>query len=76
MDNINKSIAGRLKILRGLSQFSQTTVAEKLSITQGAYSLIESGKIRINVEQLVRLSKLYNISTDFILKGEEFISKE
>lgn len=63
-------IGQRIKKLRNKNNFSQTHVANILFISQAAYSLIENSQNGIVVDHIIKLSKLYDISTDFILKGE------
>lgn len=62
-------IGERLKNLRKKNKFSQQYVAENLFISQAAYSLIENSQNGIVAEHIVNLSKLYNVTTDYILKG-------
>lgn len=71
-ENHRVSIGKRIKNLRKKNNFSQTYIAEKLFISQAAYSLIESSQNGIAVEHIITLSKLYDVTTDFILKGEKF----
>ncbi len=68
-------IGERIKALRKQNGFSQTLVAEKLFITQAAYSLIENSQNGIAVNHIINLSKLYKVTTDFILKGDQFLIK-
>ncbi|QYA25672.1 helix-turn-helix domain-containing protein [Gramella sp. MT6] len=63
-------IGQRIKKLRNKNNFSQTHVANILFISQAAYSLIENSQNGIVVDHILKLSQLYDISTDFILKGE------
>lgn len=63
-------IGKRIKKLRNKNNFSQSHVASILFISQAAYSLIENSQNGIVVDHIIKLSELYNISTDFILKGE------
>ncbi len=58
----------RIKDLREDHDFSQQQVANKLGITQRKYSYIETGTQQLTAEILVGLSKIYNVSTDYILK--------
>ncbi len=46
-------------------------MANELSITQAAYCRIENSSNGIVVEHIVRLSSLYGVTTDFILKGNK-----
>lgn len=68
---MDTSIPQRLKKLRLLSKFSQQEVANQLFITQAAYSLIETGHNSIMVDHIIRLSKLYKRTTDFLILGTD-----
>ncbi|TRO65758.1 helix-turn-helix transcriptional regulator [Christiangramia sabulilitoris] len=60
----------RIKKMRNENNYSQTHVANILFISQAAYSLIENSQNGIVVDHIIKLSKLYDISTDYILKGD------
>ncbi len=62
-------IGNRLKYLRKNNNFSQKEIAGKLFISQAAYSLIETAQNGVISEHLIRLSEIYEVTTDFILKG-------
>lgn len=64
-------IGSRLKKLRQKHNFSQTHVASVLFISQAAYSLIENSQNGIVVDHIIKLSKLYNVTTDYILTGNK-----
>lgn len=66
-------IGRRLKELRKSMKFSQQYVAENLFISQAAYSLIENSQNGIVAEHIVGLSNLYEVTTDFILKGDKML---
>lgn len=57
----------RLKDLREDHDFSQRYVAEYLQMKQPQYSRYERGLRDIPTDILIRLAKLYNTSTDYIL---------
>ena len=57
----------RLKDIREDKDMTQKEVAEYLKITQQQYSLYENGKRTLPVDLLIELSKLYKLSTDYIL---------
>lgn len=67
------AIGSRLKELRKKNKFSQQYVAEKLFISQAAYSLIENSQNGIVSEHVIGLSNLYEVTTDFILKGDHML---
>ncbi len=68
-----EAIGNRVKELRKAHNFSQTYVSEQLCISQAAYSLIENSQNGIVADHIIKLSKLYDVTTDFILKGEKLL---
>lgn len=61
-------LSERLKENRERLGLSQGDVAEKLNITRQSISRWETGKGTPDLENLVLLSKLYQVSTDELLK--------
>lgn len=57
----------RIRDLREDRDLSQKEVADYLHISQQCYSKIEIGKMDISGERLIMLSRLYNVSTDYLL---------
>lgn len=57
----------RLKDLREDHDYTQTELANMLGISQRGYSHYEKGDNDIPTEILIRLSQIYNTSTDYIL---------
>lgn len=66
-------LGNRLKQLRKNKKFSQQYLAQNLFISQAAYSLIENSQNGIVAEHIVGLSKLYEVTTDYILKGDNLL---
>lgn len=60
----------RLKELRLQHNISQVQISEILEIKQPVYSRYERGVNTIPIEHLIKLSNLYNVSTDYILEHE------
>lgn len=58
----------RIKELREDADYTQTQIAEMIGITQRKYSYIETGVQPLTDELLVRLSEVYDVSIDYILK--------
>lgn len=67
------AIGRRIKMLRKKHKFSQADVAKKLHISQAAYSLIENSQNGIAIGHIINLSKLYKVTTDYILKGDKLL---
>lgn len=57
----------RIKDLREDNNFFQKDLANLLCITQRNYSYIETGKTECPIDILIKLSYIYNTSTDYIL---------
>jgi transcriptional regulator with XRE-family HTH domain len=57
----------RIRDLREDKDLSQKEIAALLNISQSTYSRYESGFLDIPSEILISLSKLYGVSTDYIL---------
>ncbi len=57
----------RLKDLREDKDLKQEDVAKFLNISQTNYSKYELGKINIPISSLIKLSKFYNTSIDYLL---------
>lgn len=70
MDDREK-ISIRIKELRSANGYSQSYVAEKLFVSQAAYSLMESTQNAVTAEHIVQLGNLYNVTADFLLTGNK-----
>ena len=66
------TFAERLKITRKKCKLTQKEVAKALDITEGAYCSYEKGKREPNLEKLVKLAKLFDVSTDFLLNVNKY----
>ena len=65
----------RAKKIRKQKKFSQLKVAMDLSISREALSYYENGKRSPDTEMLLRLSRYFNVSIDFLITGKEFEKK-
>jgi len=57
----------RIKDLREDNDMKQKEVAAVLGIDQRVYSNYETGKREIPTHLLIKLAKLYDVSTDYLL---------
>lgn len=64
-----------LKKIRKQKQPSQLKVAMDLSISREALSYYKNGKRSPDIEMLIKLSDYFNVSIDYLIKGEEFNNK-
>src|ERR1700748_3626326 len=61
----------KLRLLREYRNYSQEYIAEKLGITQNAYSRIENNQTRLTADRLEKLSAILNISMMELLSEKE-----
>ncbi len=75
MEKLNyKKIGERLRKLRKYMGLTQEQVAEILKIGRDAILRIEKGERKIDLQELMNFSKLYNISIDELTKDNYTIS--
>lgn len=65
------NISEHLKILREKSGYSQEDLAQKLNISRQSISKWELGKSTPDINYFIKLSEIYNLSLDELIKGEE-----
>ncbi len=70
------SFGERLKGLRLHQELLQADVAKELGITQSQYSKLERGALEPNLEVLRHLTKLFNVSSDYLLEVDTFMDYE
>lgn len=61
----------RLFELRTEKELSQREIAKRLFISQGTYNNWENGKTQPSIEQLILLSKLFDVSIDYIVGNSD-----
>lgn len=67
MDTFYKKLGAKIKKLREQTGLSQEELAKFLGISRVSLSQIENGMRKISAEELSKLSKIFNISTDILL---------
>ncbi len=61
----------RLQELRKKYGYSQEQLSEMLGVSRQAVSKWESGQTTPDINNLMKLSEIYNVSTDYLLFGKE-----
>jgi len=61
----------KLKELRVEKEYSQSKLAQKLNVSKQNISDWENGKSETSFEMLVRIAKLFDVTTDFLLGLED-----
>lgn len=64
-------IAERLQELRKKAGYSQEQVAEMLGLSRQAISKWESGQGKPEIDNVIKMTEIYNVSSDYILLGTE-----
>ena len=65
------NLANRIQVLRKQNGMSQEALAEKLGVTRQAVSKWESEQSVPDMENIIAISDLFEVSTDYLLKGKE-----
>lgn len=73
MENLNLIIAKNLTLLRKKNKLTQLELAQMLNYSDKAVSKWENGESVPGIDVLHRISKIYNVSLDFIV-GEQAAS--
>ncbi len=58
----------RLRDLREDADLTQADLAKYLCVKQNTYSQYENEKRQLPIDALIKLAKLYQVSTDYILE--------
>lgn len=66
-DPKKSTMANRITQLRIANKRSQTETSELLGIAQTTYAGYETGKHEPNVEMLIKIAILYNVSVDYVI---------
>lgn len=65
------SIGENIQKLRKQSGLSQEELSEKLFVTRQTVSKWELGQSSPDLDYIVKLGEIFNVSTDFLIKGED-----
>lgn len=66
-----KSVGERLLLLRNKNGLTQEELAEQLDVSRQSISKWELNKTLPDVEKLIQLSEIYQVSIDYLIKGKE-----
>jgi len=69
-------LAVNIKAIREKKGLKQIEVANYIGVDKSAYSKIEKGKRTVTIEELYKMSQLFNMTTDQILNYDGNIPKE
>lgn len=66
-----KKSGERIRQLRKQKKYTQEELAEELNVDRSVLSHIEIGKYTCSVEFLARVSRLFDVSLDYLVFGKE-----
>lgn len=66
----------RIKRLREFRNFTQQYLADKLEISQNAYSKIENGSTKLTIERLEQIARLLDVPVDTVLSEKSVFNFE
>lgn len=72
METNPKAIIGqKIKILRGMRNYDQKFMADKLGISQPEYSNIEQGNVTLAVDRLFQIAEILGVTVNTILDFDQ-----
>lgn len=74
-EDIAVKFAQIIKLLRKKESLKQVELAEKLGVDRSSISNYETGNRMPTVEFLISISEHFNVSIDFLLKGNSYVNK-
>ena len=63
----------RIAQLRRCASLSQSQLAHQLHITPSALGMYEQGRRTPSLEILIQISRIFNVSLDYLITGSEFV---
>lgn len=60
----------KLRLLREAKNWNQEQVAEKLGVSQNAYSKIESGQTRLTVDRVNELAVIFEVDPEYLINND------
>jgi len=73
VDTFNKKMGTKIKSIREKLGLSQESLAQLLNISRVSLSQIENGDRKISAEEIAKLSKVFNVTSDVLLDLEKDI---
>lgn len=70
------TLGNRLKKLREKIEMEQKDVADKIGVKNNTLSQYESDKRQPDYDILQKLAKLYNVTIDYLITGDEQINEK
>jgi transcriptional regulator with XRE-family HTH domain len=66
-----QAISKRIKSLRNANKVSRERLSEIIGVSSSFINLLERGDSGVSVDNLFRLSRVFGVSVDYLLTGEQ-----
>jgi len=66
-----KKIDSRIRTLRQNNNLTIERLCEMIGVSTSFIGLVERGDSKISIENLYKLSQVFHVSIDYLLKGEQ-----
>lgn len=63
----------RIALLRRSIGMNQLQLAEKLHLSPSTIGMYEQGRRTPNTDVLIQMSRIFNVSLDYLITGSEFV---
>lgn len=74
--NIKYIQSDRLRELRKKHKYTQEEMAKKVGVTTSAYGFYEQGKVTPDAEKIMKFSKMFDVSADYLLGLSDIKQRE
>jgi transcriptional regulator with XRE-family HTH domain len=71
LEVINMIFSEKLQLIRKNKGFTQEELAEKLDVSRQAVAKWESGQAYPDISNLIRISNLFNVTVDYLVRDQE-----
>lgn len=65
----------RLRELRKQSPIMQKDIAKQIGVSVRTFQQYEQGRLEPNIEKLILLSKIFDVTVDFLICRNEYLSE-
>lgn len=70
-EDLKKAVGKRIKALRRSYGLTQEQLSETIDISVTYYSLVECGNRMLSLKNLIKVSKIYSVSMDYLIFGTD-----
>ena len=72
----DNTLISRIINLRESKDWSQAELGRRLGVDKSVMNKIENGTRKVSTDELAKLSKIFNVSSDYLLNGDDGYKRE